>query len=59
MKEGKGETMLNRWIRRINNFLLYGIWTACEHEWFLPIAFPALRHCPHCGATREERGCGT
>ena len=45
---------MTRLLRCIENFLLYGIWTACEHEWYQLIAFPALRQCPQCGATRED-----
>mgnify|MGYP001570760898 CR=1 FL=1 len=48
---------MTRFLRCIDNFLRYGIWTACKHAWRQLIAFPALRHCLQCGATREELLC--
>ena len=45
---------LRRWFRILENGVVYGVWTACEHEWYQPIAFPAVRQCPLCGACKAE-----
>lgn len=43
---------MKAWFRKLDNFIRYGLWVECAHEWWQPIRFPGVRRCPHCGAEK-------